>query len=67
MRDPDAVLAAFVDAAVDWAAGRRAQPLVDAAAQALADGLDSPSLRMLAGAPRASADDEAWDLAPAAF
>jgi hypothetical protein len=63
----DATLSQFQEAAIDWAAGGRGQPLVDAAAQALADGLDSPTLRVLAGAPHASADDEARELAPAVF
>jgi hypothetical protein len=63
----DAVLSRFREAAIDWAAGGRGQPIVDAAAQALADGLDSPTLRVLASAPRASADDEAWGLAPDVF
>jgi hypothetical protein len=54
-------------AAVEWAGGARGQVLVDAAAQALADGLDSPTLRILAGAPRAAADEEALDLAPQVF
>lgn len=63
----DATLVRFREAAIDWAAGGRPQPLVDAAALALADGIDSPTLRLLAGTPRASADDEAWELAPAVF
>ena len=58
---------AFAEAAVVWAAGGRGQPLVDAAAEALAAGVDSPTLRQLAGAPRASADEEAQDLAPKVF
>lgn len=41
--------------------------MVDAAAQALADGLDSPTLRILAGAPRRAADEEASELAPRVF
>ncbi len=53
--------------AVRWAAGGDAAPLVDAAALALAAGLDTPSLRMLAGAPLAAANDEALDLAPRVF
>jgi hypothetical protein len=61
------VLDAFTAAAVEWAAGGRGKPLVDAAARALADGLDSPTLRVLAGAPRATAEDEATELAPAVF
>ena len=54
-------------AAIEWAGGARGQVLVDAAAEALADGLDSPTLRILAGAPRAAADEEAVELAPAVF
>jgi hypothetical protein len=62
----DAVFA-FTEAAVDWAGGGRGQPLVDAAAQALVDGLDSPTLRILAGAVHGTAEDEARDLAPTVF
>jgi hypothetical protein len=58
---------AFAEAGVSWAAGGRGQPLVDAAAEALAAGVDSPTLRQLAGAPRAFADEEASELAPIAF
>lgn len=54
-------------AAVEWAGGARGQILVDAAAEALADGLDSPTLRILAGAPRAAADEEATELASTVF
>lgn len=54
-------------AAIEWAGGARGQVLVDAAAEALAEGLDSPTLRILAGAPRAAADEEATELAPAVF
>lgn len=61
------VKARFARAATAWAGGARGQLLVDAAALALADGLDSPTLRVLAGAPRASADEEATDLAPSVF
>jgi hypothetical protein len=57
----------FRSVAVRWAAGGRGQPLVDAAAQALVDGLDSPSLRMLAGAPRAAADEDAATYGPDTF
>ena len=38
--------------------------LVDAAAQALVYGLDSPSLRFVAGATAVAADGEALDWAP---
>jgi hypothetical protein len=58
---------AFTEAAVEWAAGGPAQPLVNEAANALAAGLDTPTLRVLAGAPKALADDEARELAPAVF
>lgn len=67
MFDHGKALDAFAAAAVDWAAGGRGQPLVDAAAQALVDGLDSPTLRLLAGAPAATADEEASDLAHSVF
>jgi hypothetical protein len=63
---PDA-RSAFAEAAIEWAGGGRGQPLVDAAAQALADGLDSPTLRLLAGAIHGTADDEVRDLAPTTF
>ncbi len=53
--------------ALAWAAGGRGRPLVDAAAEALAAGLDSPSLRMLAGATRAMADEEADEWAAKTF
>jgi hypothetical protein len=64
---PAEVEGRFIEAAVLYVAGGRGQPLVDAAAQALADGLDSPTLRMLAGAPRVSAEEEAFDLAAMVF
>lgn len=57
----------FARAAVEWAGGARGRVLVDAAAQALVDGLDSPTLRILAGAPRAAADEEATELASLVF
>lgn len=60
-------LTTFRAAAIEWAAGGRGHPLVNAAADALAAGLDSPSLRILAGAPRFSADEEATELAPLVF
>jgi hypothetical protein len=65
--DGDGALDAFTAAAIDWAAGGRGQPLVDAAANALAAGLASPTLRVLAGASHGSADEEASDLAPTVF
>jgi len=64
---PNDAADALADAAIEWAAGGRGQLVVDAAAQALADGLDSPTLRVLAGAPRATADEEATELAPTVF
>lgn len=60
-------LEALVDAGTSWAATGHGQPLVDAAALALSAGLDSPSLRVLAGAPKRFADEEATDLAPDVF
>ena len=73
MRDDDLMddgansRSAFREAAIAWAAGGRGQPLVDAAAEALAAGLDSPTLRVLAGTPHSSADAEASELAEATF
>lgn len=64
---PKAALARLRRAAVEWAAGGRGQPLVDVAADAVASGLDSPSLRMLAGATRVKADEEAAEFGPDAF
>jgi hypothetical protein len=58
---------AFRRAALSWAAGGRGKPLVDAAANALAEGLDSPSLRMLAGATAVAADEEADEWAARTF
>lgn len=63
-REPSEI---FAEAAIDWAAGGRGQPLVDAAAEALVAGLDSPTLRILAGARRANADLEATELGPTVF
>jgi hypothetical protein len=67
MSDSGETLELFAAAAVDWAAGGRGHALVDAAAQALATGLDSPTLRILAGASQVSAEEEALDLAPTVF
>jgi hypothetical protein len=50
-----------------WAAGGSGKTLVDAAAEALVEGLDSPSLRFLAGATAVAADREALDWAPRVF
>ena len=57
----------FREAAIAWAAGGRGEPLVHAAAEALVAGLDSPTLRVLAGTPHSFADEEAAQLAPATF
>ncbi len=54
----------FRGAAVRWAGGGRGQPLVDAAAQALVDGIDSPSLRILAGAQAAFSEEDASAYGP---
>jgi hypothetical protein len=52
MTAPNAILDSLTEVAIEWAAGGRGQLLVDAAAEALADGLDSPTLRELAGHER---------------
>jgi hypothetical protein len=62
-----AALDAFRDAGVTWAGTGYGKPLVDAAAEALAVGLDTPTLRVLAGAPARFADEEASEYAPDAF
>lgn len=67
MNEDFAALARFREAAIEWAMGARGQRIVDAAATALADGLDSPSLRMLAGTSHSTADEEAPEFAPLAF
>jgi hypothetical protein len=67
MTEGSVALARFREEAIEWAVGGRGQRIVDAAAMALADGLDSPSLRMLAGAPHSAADEEASELAPLTF
>jgi hypothetical protein len=61
------VIDGFHREALAWAAGGRGKPLVDAAAEALAVGLDSPSLRMLAGATKATSDEEADQWAAKTF
>lgn len=61
-----AALSAFYCALLEWAAGARGQTIVDAAAAALVDGLDSPALRYLAGAAHAEADSDAGEWAPQA-
>lgn len=65
--DRETALASFIDACTEWAAGGRGLLLVDAAATALAEGLDSPTLRVLAGAPSGLADQEAVELATDVF
>jgi hypothetical protein len=55
------------DAAVEWAAGGRGRPLVDAVVNALVAGADTPALVLLAGATRALADEEAAEFAPRMF
>ena len=67
MTEDSEALARFREEAIEWAVGGRGQEIVDAAAMALAEGLDSPSLRVLAGAPHSTADEEASELAPLAF
>jgi hypothetical protein len=57
------MIEAFRREALAWAAGGRGKPLVDA----LAEGLDSPSLRMLAGATAVAADEEADEWAARTF
>lgn len=58
---------ALLDAGTVWAATGYGQPVVDAAAAALAVGVDSPTLRVLAGAPARFADEEATEFASDAF
>lgn len=58
---------ALLNAGTVWAATGHGQPLVDAAAAALAEGVDSPTLRVLAGAPARFADQEATEFASAVF
>jgi hypothetical protein len=60
-------LASLQEAAIDWAAGGPAQPLVDVAVDGLVGGVDTPTLRLLAGSTRAEADEEAVELAPKLF
>jgi hypothetical protein len=59
-------LSSFYCAALEWAAGGRGQAIVDAAANALVDGLDTPALRFLAGATHSAADSEAPEWVPKA-
>ena len=65
-KEPDA-LADLERAAIEWAATSQGQALVDACVNALVAGIDSPTLRVLAGAPASSANDEATDLGPRVF
>ncbi len=60
-------LKALLDAGTVWAATGHGQPMVDGAAAALVAGVDSPTLRILAGAPARSADQEATELAGDVF
>ena len=60
-------LCAYEEAAIEWAATAYGKPLVDAAVVALQDGLDTPALRVLAGAQARFADEEASELAPEVF
>lgn len=60
-------LAEFRWAAIAWAGGESAVDLSRAAAEAMAAGIESPSLARLAGAPSATAADEAVSLAPTVF
>ena len=67
MSKESAALADLERAAIEWAATSQGQALVDACVDALVAGLDSPTLRVLAGAPAISANDEATDLGPRVF
>ena len=60
-------LTRFAHAATEWAAVGGSAELVAAAATALADGVDSATLRRLAGVPRFAIDDEVPQLAPRVF
>ena len=53
----------FEEAAIEWAGTGYGKPLVDAAVAALMEGLDTPTLRVLAGAPERFADEEASEYA----
>src|SRR5215469_11765193 len=58
----------LIAVAAQWAAGQvNAIRVVEAAADAVAEGLDSPSLVLLAGLTRGEADDGVPDLLPAAM
>lgn len=62
-----AALGQLREAGIIWAASGHGQPFVDAAALALAAGIDSPRLRVLAGALSRFADEETSELAPGVF
>lgn len=53
----------FEEAAIEWAGTGYGKRLVDAAVAALMEGLDTPTLRVLAGAPERFADEEAAECA----
>lgn len=57
----------FEEAAIEWAGTGYGAPLVDAAVAALMEGLDTSTLRVLAGAPMRFADEEAAEHATAVF
>jgi hypothetical protein len=59
-------LSRFHYAALEWAGGSGGQVVVDAAALALVEGLDTPALCYLAGTTRLYADEEAEEWAPKA-
>ena len=67
MTDENAARGRLFVAAIEWAAGGRGLPLVDACVEALVHGLDTPSLRLLAGATAAGADEEAAAFGPQGF
>jgi len=60
-------LARFEEAAIEWAGSGYGKPLVEAAVRALTVGLDTPTLRILAGAPAKFADEEASECAEDVF
>lgn len=53
----------FEEAAIEWAGTGYGKRLVDAAVAALMEGLDTPTLRVLAGAPERFTDEEAAECA----
>lgn len=60
-------LTRFEEAAIEWAGSGYGEPLVEAAVRALTVGLDTPTLRVLAGAPVKFADEEASECAEVVF